>query len=250
MKNAVIIILAVLVLAMGGYLVYDKIIDKDDKIEDDNTIENNENGKQDSYTLINKNDEMIQLLYNGSKGLYSGVGDPIYITKYLTAEDRLYEDKLCLAINQIGDYDTVIFSELDVKQLYEKVNGIDSYVRLEKIDCPCTTFAFDNEKSGFYILEDGCGFDGSYKENINEVRKYSDRIEITTEYYYSGIDAKSGTFKACTDINCTAVLTEVEDYVEIDYFEQYKNQLNKLTYTYKLDENGSYYYYSTEINKK
>jgi len=42
MKNAVIIVLAVLVLAMGGYLVYDKIIDKDDK-KQENNIEDNKN---------------------------------------------------------------------------------------------------------------------------------------------------------------------------------------------------------------
>jgi len=55
MKNVVITVLAVLVLAMGGYLVYDKIIDKDDKIEGNKLEENNNKQTENDYQSFTEN---------------------------------------------------------------------------------------------------------------------------------------------------------------------------------------------------
>ena len=249
-KNIIITILAVLVLGLGGYLVYDKVINNEEVSKENgvtNNITNDQNIQNNTqYETIDSNDTLIQDLYNSTRGhYYTAHGDPIYVTKYLSAENRSYEDKLCLVVQTSNN----VYSEANIKRLYEKVHGINSYKRLENLNCPCTTYIFDSSKNEYKIDQDGCGFDGAYKESIVEARKYGDKIEIITTFYYVGMDPTTTNNRYCTDIYCHTVLSETHDFVEINAFEQYKNQLNKLTYTYKLDTNGSYYYYSTEINK-
>ena len=245
MKDIVITILTVLVLCLGGYLVYDKLINREEAKDNGVTDNQQNNIITNQYEVINSNDTLVQTLYNNTKGLQKGDGDAIYVTKYLSAQDRSYEDKLCLVIQTANN----VYNETNIKQLYEKVYGVNSYRRLENLNCPCTTYVFDSSKTEYKIDQDGCGFNGGYEDKIDEVRKYNDKIEIITTYYYEGIDSNTGNYRVCTDINCNNVLSETQEYVEINAFEQYKNQLNKLTYTYNLAENGSYYYYSTEINK-
>lgn len=70
MKNVVIAILAVLVLGMGGFLVYDKVIVKNEKTQDEETEKNlgesseNNNGKND-YKIFSENlKNKISNIYN------------------------------------------------------------------------------------------------------------------------------------------------------------------------------------------
>lgn len=91
MKNVIIIILSILVLSMGGYLVYDKIIAKDnnDVISENNDDSNNDVNNvevltQSTYTPKCNNDEPKDYIVYGDVSNYSNIFDYIANQKEVT----------------------------------------------------------------------------------------------------------------------------------------------------------------------
>lgn len=245
-KNTLVIILLVIIAILCviiGWLFGSRFADKENDIV--NNVKPNTEEK-DKYIILDKNSELVQFLYNGSRPLSFDV-EGIYITEYLKSSDRAYENKLCLIMDQVKE-NTGSYSETKIKELYNKLNGVNSYNRLEKIDCPCATFNFDINNSEYYVVADGCGSVAGYDDVINEARKYDDRIEIITTYYFSGW-VSNDAWRVCTDRNCNTVLVESNSMVEMDIFETYKDKLNRLIYTYELASDGNYYFVSTKISK-
>lgn len=249
MKNVIITILAMLVLGLCGFLVYDKVIDKEEKtLVEDGTKEE----KDDQYTLIDKNDANIQYLYKGSKGVRPK--DKLYTTSNLKTSDRSQVDKYCSVLEvtkgftsyNIDGEEFYTVLEENFKMSYEKIFGPHTYTRTNEFNCACARYVYD--ENSYKLVEDGCGFTSSYDEMIEEVRKYNDRIEISAIYYYHEFDVEAE--KYCTDETCTEVILENSNGGSIETFiSNYKDKLNRLIYTYELSDDGYYYFTSTKINK-
>lgn len=257
-KNIIITILAILVLGMGGYLVYDKILSKDDKVEKE-TIQD----KQEEYTLIDKDNASIQFLYSIRRIGVFEFDKALYTTEYLEVKDRTQEDKYSIASilfeksirNEFQNdttYKEVVANE-DVKNAYERIFGPNTYTTPETIISyvgKCLVYNYD-KNNDYFVADGGCG--GAYirnvDENIDEVRKYNDKIEIKTSYYFFEDDAGLGYTQYYSDSESKNLITKLNNDSTVNIFEEYKDQLNHMTYTYKLGEDGFYYYYSSQMDK-
>ena len=111
MKNVIITILAMLVLGLGGYLVYDKVV-VEDKINDDQNIETN--NKKNNATIENNNDykiysnNSIKKLNSYYNEISDGVG-PRKIWKHLDVNDFVPETSLSFKLETNGE----VYAELD-----------------------------------------------------------------------------------------------------------------------------------------
>lgn len=249
MKNVVITILAMLVLGLGGFLVYDKLL------SNEKTQNNNEPSEE--YTLMDKNNANVQYLY---KGVRIRPFDKAYTTSNLKVSDRSQTDKLCSALEVTKSFISYEYTlngvseaiytvnEDDLRMSYEKIFGSKTYSRVNEFNCACARYVYSDTK--YKLVENGCGFTSHYDEEIEEVRKYNDRIEITTLYYYSECHPEVYD-KWCTDETCNNILIEKQNGETIDAsinaFETYKDKLNRLIYTYELSDDGFYYFSGTEI---
>lgn len=114
MKNIVITILTILVLCLGGYLIYDKIIDKDSRnkiIDKDNEAINNE--------LNNNELESDNNLSYRDKDEYIGIA----ISRYATVEWYLsdkYDSDPDYLIRKI-ELPKILFDTENAKQINEKI---------------------------------------------------------------------------------------------------------------------------------
>ena len=78
MKNIIITVLSIAVIVLGGYLVYDKVIDKNNKVESNNEVEENKNNVlAEDKQSENEIDEELPF-FEGLKGItYHFEGDGI-----------------------------------------------------------------------------------------------------------------------------------------------------------------------------
>ena len=254
MKNIVITILVILVLGLGGYLVLNN-----NKVEEPSNLEGE---KTEEYTVVDKNNASIRSLYESSK--LTNPMDKVYTTASLKVENRSQADKYCTALeitdqysqnftktigneNLNGTYDVV--KENNLKISYEKIFGLNTYVNTNEINCRCARYVYDSSESAFILVEGGCGGDAGYEEEIEEVRRYNDRIEIISVYYYQVFALDEDSYnRICTDETCTNVVLETSNYIDSENIvATYKNKLNRLVYTYKLSEDGFYYFTGTEV---
>lgn len=263
MKNIIITILAILVLGLGGYLVYDKVIDKDVKEE----VKNESNKKEkEEYTLIDKNNESVQFLYS-YRAINSYMDKKLYTTEYLKVEDRTAEEKYSIASNIFAKESHDGFSEdgqtiellenQKVKNGYERVFGPNTYKKPEKMSFGCEDYEIYSKDENYYVLvANGCGGPfATIVENIDEVRKYRDRIEIKTSFCIKGINEELSSDDNMNynfyykDLDEKELIAKVAKNSNVDIFKEYKDKMNHMTYTYNLGEDGFYYYYSSQLNK-
>lgn len=259
MKNVIITILAILVLGMGGYLVYDKDVKEETKEESSKQA-------KEEYTLIDKENESIQFLYS-FRAINSYMDKKLYTTEYLKVEDRTQEEKYSIASNVFTKEKHYTFDEnsqmievLDNKKIkngYERVFGPNTYKKPEKMSFGCEDYEIYSKDENYYVLvANGCGGPfATIVENIDEVRKYRDRIEIRTSFCIKGINEELSSDDNMNynfyykDLDEKELIAKVTKDSNVNIFEEYKEQMNHMTYTYNLGEDGFYYYYSSQLNK-
>ena len=109
MKNVIMTILAMLVLGLGGYLVYDKVIDKDNENVNNEVVENNQEEtieKENTYQVLNSL-SFIAVLYNGE----------VYVNAHGSSPElvELYGDQVFQTlVNTRNNYQEYNFDELKV----------------------------------------------------------------------------------------------------------------------------------------
>lgn len=263
MKNVIIIILAILVLGLGGYLVYDKVIDKDVKEE---VKEESSRQEKEEYTLIDRENESIQFLYS-YRSIDSYMDKKLYTTEILKVEDRTAEEKYSMAskifakeshdgFNEAGQTIELLENQ-KVKNAYERIFGPNTYKKPQSMSSGCSEYKVYSKDNNYYIVEElGCG--GPVPvivENIDEVRKYEDRIEIRTSFCTQGIIEELATDENMKyhfyykDLDEKELIAKVAKNSNVDIFKEYKDKMNHMTYTYNLGEDGFYYYYSSQLDK-
>ena len=259
MKNVIITILAILVLGMGGYLVYDKDVKEETKEESSKQA-------KEEYTLIDKENESIQFLYS-FRAINSYMDKKLYTTEYLKVEDRTQEEKYSIASNLFAkeSYDGLsedgqsieLLENQKVKNAYERIFGTNTYKKPQSMSSGCSEYKVYSKDNNYYEVE-GLGCGGPVPvivENIDEVRKYEDRIEIRTSFCTQGIIEELATDENMNyhfyykDIDEKELIAKVAKDSNVNIFEEYKEKMNHMIYTYKLGEDGFYYYYSSQLNK-
>jgi len=210
MKNAVITVLAVLVLAMGGYLVYDKIIDKDDKI-----VENkDEETKKNVIAAIDEKEIADNLFYKISnietcishefdfsgktKLTYSelpnGYISSLVANELMDSNEFEYiDEKLYLSEDNSWEIYLPIYS-VSIKgyeEAYKRVFGVNSTVKLpQSFIMPVSNFlqhhfdfTLENENYIGEIFNSDCG--GSHGEYIlKSYKKDGDKFYLMVYYVY------------------------------------------------------------------
>ena len=230
MKNVVITVLAVLVLGLGGYLVYDKVVDKKDK-----NVENTQNVNKSSDT------EKVQ------KSLYSflaydkdgivGVSEHGETSKIVSGSEKFYLDGKMLYWIDNTSYDTC--------------NGEHNLYRVnitDKENIENLNIKLDMCRTGFSVVGD----------NLYYFSKINNKIVAVTQNLKTGASSKNEiNVKTIMDPNFDSgnivYFTDLENVSDVSSYYSYNfdnNELIKLekynTYSYGYNNN---YYYTLKENK-
>lgn len=270
-KNIIIIILAILVLGLGGYLVYDKIIDKDvkEKVEEEKTDAKEEKEESKGEELSLDNELVIELLEK-----FDMLNEPTCAFGWARIQ-RLYENDKFLMSNY--NYSIKLATALDYKGFDEKYHyrskltetevnelknnyfelfGFDEKFKLESSGETCPVVELNNGQVFIDNSICGCGGAGyalsSKRVTVNAI-KYDRSIKIYQKigfYLHEGIDDyESIVFTSDIEGNNKLVdlkNVDVNTYDFEGYIRNNANQFNTYIITYKKDINDNYYLYSIE----
>ena len=253
-KNIVIIILSVVILSLGSYLVYDKVLS-----DDNGSRENNLKCKEEEvlsakdYDLA-KAKELVDKYYINQ--LFSGISFDGYTEKVkfwlaynsLTETQQttvncadLYEGKenvtkdpggyiIGNAKTCDGDAKTITYDTMS--SAYKYLFG--SNVELKKEDI--SQFDYDAEKNIFILL--GCRCGGAnpniYLYDVKTAKEIGDKIIIEVGYSILSAEFYNGDTQYRSDIDSSLVYTFDEVYQENFEKNYIKNYLDKMP-TYKFD---------------
>ena len=257
----IIVILVIVLLGLGFYILVDKDIIKLKSITE---VEDKEEPKE-KIEELDVNNENIKDMFNTvhDSFVFGNIDSEIYGNKKLSTSEmennykfklagRIFYDKM----NQISSSNEMMIYEIaeeDVKSAYERIFGPNSYNQVSKFSLGCGDYNYDSNKKVYSLLQPGCGGTTSFGafENIIKVLKYEDRIEIIGAVVFADQETSvlykdySRTTKL-SEFNCAT--TNYETYFET-YINDNKDNLQQYTYTFKLGDDGFYYYTGFERTK-
>lgn len=150
------------------------------------------------------------------------------------------------------------YERADVEKEYKSIFGNDKDILLQ--DIKITSYNYNAE----YDSTDDCFYGHSfglvgnttspYKTKLESVQTNEDNTEVYLYDYIIFADAGSGyrLYKTRADVtNRTYFAEETYDMysqgkIKDEIIEKYKDQLIEYKHTFKIDETGNYYWYSTE----
>lgn len=261
-------ILIALVIGMGIFIVYDKVLNNDNanNSEDQNNTQNN--NESNVVTELSISDSLVQELYssimfgygltndyyyhNSSKTLVSDMKN--YTKMYLTANKWLkeYRNNPNSDVVESNDY-TLIVPEEQIKNVYYRIFGKDSVYSLNSSYNFCPIMSYEGADKIKLSLACGGGT-GLPKvvQNIIKAEKTENEIYIYENvaflnYVEDNSDGRH-VYNLYKDTEKTNLVAEkvvlVGDYNEL--VEQYQNKLDTYKYTFKSNGDGTYYFYSVE----
>lgn len=240
-KNIIITILLIVVLCLGGYLVFDKVIDKkDNNIKSDNKVQENINEENST-----KEDENYDL--EEAKKLME-----IYVTPYTA--NKIFDGlsstlKLKIAYKSLN-YDTfpekISYDEMN--KAYKKLfgNGEVSKQYFVPTAFPCDSYYYDSAQNSYiYKKSDGCGgaiWNTNYYIKSATVKDSS--LNIVVYYYLTDPDGSNlylynddnsygdnlNKYKI-TSLN----VNETTDKLQLtnEAFEKYKDKMDTFTFRFE-----------------
>ena len=266
-----IVILCLLVVGLGGYIVYDKFFvnDKTEEKEDNNVDDDNKKEE-----ILSIDSEQIKDLYNNLSFI-----DSIYINKTTTVANVLNQDRLtraffayldttntyCQTNEETDDYNCVV-TLAQLKEYDEKYFGQTPIVlRAEQFSYENITCYYNQSEQSFYCT----GYSSSGyvildfpARQMKEAKKVNNDIIITDYFVYAtlplgycsdGDCTKPRTYTCYKDYNKSSLIGDctarVSESSELDNAYLLSNgQLYQ--HTFKQNETGTYYWYSSEpVNK-
>ena len=276
-----IVVLSIAVLGLGGFIIYDKVLNNDSK-NNSNEInkEDNEISNVSKEEVLWLNDTLVQNLYN----MVIFPGDDIlgnwyfYENEKVTLDNISNDTKLYMAYTQLNKNDIEYKEDnlhgtksFDINQFEIGMKNVfGNNITYEKNDfmpemCDCEyKYNADQQK---YICEiGGCGGPGeSYVDRkLYNAVKISDEIILYEKFAFININEiifsnsdpkydgpKAGIYKDTKSKN--AIKTWIKD---VDYFynnkpnynfDDYIDQMSMVKYTFKKGDDNSYHFYSSEI---
>lgn len=273
MKNVIITVLAILVLCLGGYLVYDKVIIKDNnKIVDENNNINNEEkieiSKSEAMDLVSK-------YINGLSGntiLHLGMTEDVMMQSTLNKIE--YKDTSNYSCSYLEQYNNINENTIT----FEDGNGFDfycdnslnyfSYDALNKIykeyygkdkEMPKRNFSTNNnmyayvltkDEKGYIYLVTGFGPSTADYYGIKSISSTENNLKIMVGY--ASIEYEMG----CDDCRCIPDFDEnlrfTYDEVRADNFGQklvddYGDKMKSVEFVFEKEDN---HYILKSVNKQ
>ena len=256
-KNMIITILAVLVIGLGGFIIYDKAIDKG-KTKENNTEETTNNNVVDDTVTFT--DSELQKYVNYISPVSIGPSALIYSKSEVKVSNMSGKDKIEYVGSKIFDKQTSYnegqnyyynIEEKDVKNIVEEIYGPNTYEQTT-FNFGCGEYILNNGK--YTVKTGGCG--GASPVIVSNViidyKATKSKLEITTAYaFFNG-----STNMIYKDINGSIPLTSFNssDMNEINlYLNEYvktnKDKLYHIVYTFE-SKDGRNYYFKEFINNK
>lgn len=256
MKNIFIVVLLFLVIGLGGYLVYDKILSSDDNktIAENKKQENKQEKKEEEVvTTLDVSDPMVTELYQTLKngwGQYCGIWDYFTKTK-VKSSDITNKVATVIAVDQL--YKKDVIGNRDPGENQFTKNQLDAEVdRIfgkDYVFQPSNIFHYEYDAStGIYHEEKTVGLGGACGvpnlDKIVKAEKQGNQLRIYTRviFHIEGTDA-TNFFK---DYDKTQVITLDRDengYVINSDSNYEKGSLYKMNFVL---EDGNYIFVSSE----
>lgn len=245
--NIIALFLALILICLSSYRIYEYMF-----LDDDIDINEKENDN-------NSNNETVEIdkdkLFDYVKGKnLPEVAEEITLVNTLTNNQKFeylfdYISKKALTN---GDY--LEISEENIKTEYETLFGKNSYVSLSEFTVYCHNYKYyENERIYKALIKGGCGgnaYIGSYEEKIIDLKEYDDRIEIISARGYIFRPTKSVYYSMEDYLNGSSPIAQPNNDYSDDYIDNLiidnKDRLSQFIYTFKLNENNSYYYDSVK----
>ena len=174
-----------------------------------------------------------------------------YYTKEGTGENWYYSFKYCKNLYKTEDGKIYIFNKQKINwevsdETYSNLMYYSNYKKIDRVPYLCGVLFWDNTKNIYYSDNLGCG--GRLGMNSSEIiikaEKFDDRVEITSAVGYSSVEDtiyKHHDFKEKVSDKINVSIDELEAFVRNNPSKFYNYK-----YTFKLNDNGFYNYYSIE----
>jgi hypothetical protein len=263
-KNAVIIILCLLVLGLGGYIVYDSIIKEEPKQSVESTVDTDENLDEVATTLKNIVDTGDVFKFIG----YDATNVTFSKETFENDEDMLGTVLTILDEEKSYDYDKTwnVTSADKINQYLQKNFGIDSLSKYPDISIHGTNYKYDESSKKYtatleYATDSGLGKSPDYSA-VYSIEKNDDEYVLTLATATVG-DGVSGSFGViyfdryqtmettidATSLYTSADITDLKDDYKIvlaslfdEYLKSNKNEIPvKYQFTFKKNTDGSFY---------
>lgn len=259
----VIVILLIAVLGLGGYLVYDKVINK---TNEPNVEENNDVQSGNQIKEISINDKLITSLKYPMDNFDYIVYKERWDYKNITVND-LSRDSMMLNASYIsqpiirdkGEEESIVYLASSIESSFKSVYGPDiNYYNgdLNEFYCGDRKIYKYKESNDTYVGDINCG--GDSLDNIDRISKtYKALKDDSNIYVYQYVrsiliepkdenDLDKGSIVYLLDHNDNKTTTtfEVKNYKNEIYKMMDEGKVDTYKWTFKKQSDGNYYFYS------
>lgn len=179
MKNIVITMLTILVLGLGGYLVYDKVIDKEiNKEEDTNLTQENDFDSAEAKKLIDK--YYAEGPTGGPNTFKTGYTEEI--KRYLALKKSEYDKITYIWYEPFNSAREAIYYD-DLNETYKYLFGETNDAAREDFSLGCKKFVYD-KKQDVFIDASECGGVGTpkYFYGVKTAKEKDNKLVIDVVY--------------------------------------------------------------------
>lgn len=275
-----VVILSILVIGLGGFIVYDKLLsEKDlqindtqpnkDKNKNELKLSSEELEKYLSYVPIKEELDDYEDLYDYTNDAYSGnletvtnLSEELLMAKAFTLSQKS-TTKEKLEFPWCGDLITCEADEyVTIDEFNNTIKEIYNIKYLERTDFTISGGGV-NKVANYYVSYYGRGAFDLIK--INKIVDYeikNDDLIIYEQAGFINFDDNPNSFDLLKSTNSNSIIKtfdeskyntnlgydEIINFVKL-YMESNSKDFNIFKHTFKLNENNTYYWYSTEISE-
>lgn len=247
-----VIVLIILVLSLGGYIVYDKVIEKENNKKENKNITEKKEEKKEELSITSE--EVTGLMKKISiTDIDTSLTGWYYQKDKITVDDMDNQIKLIIGLQDNYDVEEEFqenrtISKEDIRNSIKKILGDDIKYQDENINSSCYgTAANYNEKTKQYELTGGCGgvLIPLYKEKISKAYQTDKTIEIYQKAIYVEFESvdeegiKENIYKTDRKTEIKKGILSEEDMDYSKYFDL--SDEFKFTFT----KQGNNYYFSS-----
>jgi hypothetical protein len=273
-----VIVLSLLVVGLGGFIVYDKVLSNNEVENNYNSSNNDSNVSSENDGVLWINDESVKELYNMVvfyDGYYYDTKSPYYNSWYFYENKDVdlnnisNDTKLNMACARLeandkikNENDSYYFNASDLELELKKIFGEDVKYELSKTVSGIYDY---NETTKRYVRADGLGGGGDgtapvVKHELYKAVKNGDEIILYEKFAYAKVEiinnGTSSKLKIYKDLNKKNIINEdMERYYDGGYYygydrirlSDYYDKISMVKYTFKKGNDNSYYFSSSKI---